>query len=165
MRDGEFIRNLYETTSVRLMKYIMHLCNDRHLSEDVLQETYFEALLRKSTLIKHENVTGWLYKTASYKLMNARRRREMQNVSINALLGDNREPKGYDVSFINCECWMTLEATLSKSERQLVWLHYIHGYTWKEISLTEGISEGALRTQMFRIKKKLRKMLGKEFKL
>ena len=165
MRDGEFIRNLYETTSVKLMKFLVHVSHDKHLSEDVLQETYFEALLRKSTLVKHVHDTGWIYKTASHKMKNALRRREMQNVSINALLGDNREPKGYDVSFGNCECWLTLEAVLSKSERQIIWRHYIQGYTWKEISSTEGISEGALRTQIFRIKKKLKKMLGKEFKL
>lgn len=165
MRDSGFIRRLYETTSGRLMKYILHVCGDRHLAEDILQETYFEALLRKSALMKHENVNGWLYKTASYKMINAFRKREMQNVSINVLLGDNQEPRSYDIGFGNCECWMTLETVLDKNERHLIWQHYMNGYTWKEISESEGISEGALKTQMCRIKKKLRNMLGKDFKL
>lgn len=165
MKDSEFIRKLYVSTSAKLMKYIVHMCGDRHLAEDILQETYFEALLRKSVLIKHENVNGWLYKTASYKLRNAFRKREMHNVSINVLLSDNQEPRSYDVGFGSCECWLTMETVLDQHERHLIWHHYMLGYTWKEISENDGISEGALRTQMTRIKKKLRDALGKDFKL
>ncbi len=165
MRDSEFIHKLYVSTSGRLMKYIVHMCDDRTMAEDILQETYFEALLKKGRLEKHENATGWLYMTASYKVKNALRKRELQNVSIHVLLGEQQEPRSRDVGFGNCECWLTLESVLNKSEQNLVWQHYMLGYTWKEISVTDGISEGALRTQMSRIKRKLRSALGRDLKL
>ncbi len=162
MKDSEFIRQLYEETSGKLMKYIVHMCGNRDLAEDILQETYFEALLRKSELTKHDNAVDWLFRTASYKLSNALRKAERQNVSIDVLVGE-QEPKKSDNGYATCEYKMTIETVLNKQELELVWLHYLLGYSWKEISKADGVSEGALKTQMFRIKKKLQRELRKEF--
>lgn len=161
MGEGEFIQKLYVSTSGKLLRYLMCMCRDRQLAEDILQETYFEAYLNEECLKKHENVTAWLYKTSSYKMMNALKKQERQNISIDLLVERNLEPPGEDRSLSNQECQIILETVLSQSERKLIWNHYMLGYSWREISAMNEISEGALRTQMSRIKRKLCEELRK----
>lgn len=161
MTECEFIQKLYISTSGKLMKYLMCMCRDRQLAEDVLQETYFEAFLNVECLKKHSNVTAWLYKTSSYKMLNALKKQEKRNVSIDVLVEKNLEPSGEDRSLTNHECQIILETVLSSSERNLIWNHYMLGYSWREISVMNEVSEGALRTQMSRIKRKLCEELRK----
>lgn len=162
MRNGDKVvkreqnfQKLYADTYDGLIQYISHLCRYKDLAEDILQETYYEALLQYDDLLKHENIKGWLYQTASYKMFNYTRKYSRESGSLDSV----GEMGSCERIYGELEWKVALTKLIGEVDVEIFWAHYVLGYSGKEIAAVLGISETCLRVRMHRIKKKIRENL------
>lgn len=66
-KDKEFFEEIYNTTFAGLRKFVTYRCTNSALVDDILQEVYIEVFRHIDQLREHENIAGWIYKTADNK--------------------------------------------------------------------------------------------------
>ena len=66
-KDKEFFEEIYNTTFAGLRKFVTYRCTNSALVDDILQEVYIEVFRHIDQLREHENIAGWVYKTADNK--------------------------------------------------------------------------------------------------
>lgn len=155
MQSEEFFHELYIETYKGLYQYIRRVSKSNHIVEDILQETYFEAYKQRALLEHHENKVGWLYKTASLKLRNYLRQRELQNVNLDSL-NDIADTSN---DYVEAEWMLALGNILTEKDKVLFYQYYMEGYTGSEISQRLGITEECLKVRIHRMRKKIQKKL------
>lgn len=63
-----FIKKLYHENFRKLMIYVMSVVKNQNRAQDIVQDTFHEAVKHIDTLMVHENPGGWLMVTAKYKI-------------------------------------------------------------------------------------------------
>lgn len=163
MKNDEF-EVLYKRYSAELYVYALSLCKDHHLSQDLVSETFFKALL------SIENSQGyikyWLFRVCkNLYLDHLRKNKYLQDIeiSINKLsvedntldkiiLNEDRRKVYYEI------------LKLQTSYKEIIILYYYCNFTLQEISSIVGISQGAARILLFRARKKLKVVLEEGLK-
>jgi DNA-directed RNA polymerase specialized sigma24 family protein len=61
------IERLFVSCERRLAKYLVQMVSDRSLAEDLLQDTFYDALKAPQQVVSAQNPTAWLYGIARHK--------------------------------------------------------------------------------------------------
>jgi RNA polymerase sigma factor (sigma-70 family) len=163
VKNDEF-EVLYKKYSTELYIYALSLCKDHHLSQDLVGETFFKALL--SIESSQGYIKYWLFRVCkNLYLDHLRKNKYLQNVEVNIdellvedntldkiILNEQRRGIYYEI------------LKLQSSYKEIITLYYYCNFTLQEISSMIGISQGAARTLLFRARKKLKEVLGEELK-
>ena len=156
------IENLYVLYKQDIYFYLLSLTHNHALSEDLLSETFVNAIMAIAGFKGQSSVKTWLF-SISRNLWLQHIRKEKHTVEYNDLLqiyvSDSIE-KG----FITNETANRIKNLLSeKDERiQKIVNMRVEGYSYNEIALEVNISEGSARVIDFRTKKWIKMILGKE---
>ena len=70
----EFMHQLFVKYYDLLMAYARSNIRDKYYSEDVVQDTFYEALRKADVLMFHPNVGGWLMETLKNKIRNLKKK-------------------------------------------------------------------------------------------
>jgi RNA polymerase sigma-70 factor (ECF subfamily) len=149
---------LVEEYSADLFRYAMWLSHDKHVAEDLVQETFTRAWKNLHQIKDDKAEKGWL--TTILQNENARRFQrkqpdlvEIDKVPLSASQDDEPEAR--------MEQRILRKAMLELDEkyREPLILQIIHGFSSREISQTMEISENAVLTRVFRAKQKLKSVL------
>ena len=172
----EVFLNLVEQHQTQIYQYALYLLNNQEDAKDVTQETFIKAWNSNAEL-RPETVRSWLLKCTDNLCIDLLRRRRFQ-----ALLktGDTEEiemldhyqHEGTASESSNPspeECCIRRErqqlvqqaiAQLPLHFRTVVIMHEIHELSLDEIAETLNQPVGTVKSNMFRGKKRLRKILG-----
>jgi RNA polymerase sigma-70 factor, ECF subfamily len=148
---GEHGRMIYRTA--------YSLTGSREDSQDILQTIFLRLWRQRLPEDFHKNPKGYLYRSAvnqSLDLLKARRRRRViSNVDFSQLSSQpaNQTP---DVHLRLYEA----VAALGSKDREIVILRYVHDYTDAEIAEFLGRSRTAIAVALFRVRGRLRRILG-----
>ena len=161
VKNDEF-EVLYKKYSTELYIYALSLCKDHHLSQDLVSDTFFKALL--SIEYTEVYIKYWLFRVCkNMYLDHLRKNKYLQDIEINAnklLVEDNTLDKiilSEDRRRIYYEI-----LKLQTSYKEVITLYYYCNFTLQEISQMVGTSQGAARTLLFRARKKLKSVLEEE---
>jgi RNA polymerase sigma factor (sigma-70 family) len=163
VKNDEF-EILYKKYSTELYIYALSLCKDHHLSQDLVSETFFKALL--SIEYSQVYIKYWLFRVCKNLYLDYFRKSKcLQDIEINLnkllvedntldkiILNEDRRRVYYEV------------LKLQESYKEIITLYYYCNFTLQEISTIVGISQGAARTLLFRARKKLKEVLEEELK-
>lgn len=154
VRD-ELFRKLYDQTYTGLRRFVQYRSRNIHMVDDILQEIYLEMYRHIDELAVHQNQTGWIYKTAEFKIMKLN---EIYDRNATRELGsqDFAEPLTNDDTegIIQREEYRQI---LKEDELALVIKKYVEGYSYKEIGQMTGNTEAGSKMKIMRLVKKLRK--------
>lgn len=157
--DNRLLQQFYEQYSKELYIYLYTLCNNRQLSEDLLQETFLKAIL--SLPDKHTNVRAWLYMVARNLYFN-HYKREKPNAA--AEISDKTAEIAPDTleNLIEDEnkriLYKALES-LSPTKKEILRLQYFGRLSHKQIAAILHLSPENVRVLGCRGKKELKKYL------
>lgn len=156
------IENLYILYKQDIYYYLLSLTHNHALSEDLLSETFVNAITSIASFKGQSSVKTWLF-SISRNLWLQHIRKEKQTVEYNDLMqiyiSDSIE-KG----FITNETTNRIKnLLLEKDERiQKIVNMRVEGHSYNEIALEVNISEGSARVIDFRTKKWIKMILQKE---
>lgn len=153
-KDKEFFEEIYNTTFIGLRKFVVYRCTNPALVDDILQEVYIEVFKHIDQLREHENIVGWVYKTADNKTKKL-------NEVYNKYYNHKTELEEWNLTYEEnglAEIIQTNEyqSILSEDEFLLLMMKYKEGFSHQEIAKIKNITENNSKMKLSRIIRKLK---------
>jgi RNA polymerase sigma-70 factor (ECF subfamily) len=161
--DEDSFRAFYERNARAVWAYLARLTGDRHAADDLLQEAFYRFLRAGSAYENESHRRNALYRIATNLARDARRRVLSRPAGI--IAGDDIEKvAGRDASNSNDRSADVTRALsrMKPRERAMLWLAYAEGASHNEIAATLGLKPGSMKLMLFRARRRLAGLLGKE---
>jgi RNA polymerase sigma-70 factor, ECF subfamily len=157
---------LYRQYAKQLFRYLVCLSGDSQLAEELLQETFYQAIDSIFRFKGNSKVSTWLYQVAkNVYLKHVSKARKVRMGSLDDI-ENVASPELLDAAMIKDEQNSNLTAALNKLEdpfREIVCLHVFNELSFKEVGELFRRSEGWARTAFYRAKLQLRAFLPDDF--
>jgi RNA polymerase sigma-70 factor, ECF subfamily len=153
--DESAFRLLYDRLAERVFRYVFTLLHDRHLAEDVAQETMVIVWKQAGTFEGRSKVSTWVFGIARFRALDIlRKEKRGQRVPETVLVEPDPAPAVEDRE-------RTLRAikTLPEEQREVVFLTFYEGLSYGEIAGMLGIPEGTVKSRMFYARRTLAEAL------
>lgn len=155
------LRQLYVKYQKEIYLYLLSLCRNREVAEDLVQETFLKALL--SLKDEHTNMWAWLYTVARNLYFNYRNR-ERKNVPLEEIGDTLWDEEGANLlnQLLADERLRLLYQALQhigEQKREILTLQYYGGLSQKEIAVLLRISPENVRVLAHRGKRELKKYM------
>jgi RNA polymerase sigma-70 factor (ECF subfamily) len=152
--DNEFLE-LIDQHKMQIRKVCLFYANSAADREDLFQDVILQAWKSYSGFRHESKFSTWLYRIALNTALFARRK---PRVLISPLSPDTENVRfEKPVDELSEQLHAAIQL-LNEIEKSLVLL-YLEGYNYVEMERITGISNGALRIKMSRIKQKLKALL------
>lgn len=152
---------LYEQVADDLYRMALYTLGNVHDAQDVVSETFMEAYRGLGSLRDNSAFKAWIMRILSIR---CKRRigqyvKSRGNLDIDEMSSILEDRNDVMQDSINRSDILAALSTLSASERQIVLLSVLQGYTTREISEILDVPHGTISSKLFRALKKLRKKL------
>jgi len=156
--DEESFRSFYERTARGVWAYLARITGDRHLADDLLQESYYRFLRAGASYESEAHRRNSLYRIATNLARDARRRSAARG---GAQDGVEHGPSADDAARTERTADVARAlAQLKPREREMLWLAYAEGASHEEIAETLGLRRASLKALLFRARRRLAVLLS-----
>ncbi|MDR9449932.1 MAG: RNA polymerase sigma factor [Acidimicrobiia bacterium] len=157
------IVSLFDELADGVYTLAARLLRDRHLAEDVVQETFLAAFRNLGSYRGEGPISAWIYRIGYRKSIEVQRRRrdEPQDPDVLARSTTRLAPSA-EQEVIRAELIATLDRAidgLTQPLRAVFVLRDIEGITTSDAATALAISESAVKMRLLRARKELRKSL------
>lgn len=161
--DLEAIYSLYIQDVYR---YIHSLCKNEALAQDIVQETFYRALIYLDSY-KDEKIKPWLFKVAYHTFIDFVRKEKRVTYmdDVTSIPSKNVQPLE-ETYFLKKSIgdWFTLLDSIPVEKRNIVLLRDYYQFSYQEIADMLGLSLAKVKVTLYRTRKEIQeKMKGSEF--
>ncbi|WP_291634894.1 RNA polymerase sigma factor [Clostridium sp.] len=158
--NSDGIKMLYNLYSRQVYIYAFSLCKNRHLAEDLMQDAFVKAML--SLECSHGNVKAWLFRVCrNLWIDHVRKSKHLSDIAIENIHIEDTS-SGFLDDIIQAEKALKMYKTIlsmSSLLREVLILYYYLELPQNKISEIMNISNGAVRTLLYRARNKLKTMV------
>lgn len=162
------LERLYADHSKVVYRYLLSLCRDASLSEDLTSEVFLEVVKSLAGYRGESDVKTWLFSIARRRWFKylKKKKRTIETEALENLI--EKKPPGFrsaEERYLDRELVRRVYEIIGEERETAknVALMRIDGYSFYEIGSALGISESSARVMFFRTKEKLRAKLKEEF--
>lgn len=174
MSHKKLFKNFYNTNIDKIYRFVFFRTGqNKELAEDLVSEIFFKALKNFANYDEMISQTAWIFTIAKNHLANYwRDNAKKNNVSLSeTTVRDDEngeiviEEKWFELSYKKYADTETkreiydLLAKLDPADQDLVTLHYLFGYSYREIARMKVKTETAIKVAVHRVIKKMRSNL------
>src|SRR4051812_30573585 len=159
--DETALRSLWSRHAPHIDMVVKRLVGfDQDLAEDIAQEVWIQIFRALPSYRGDSQFSTWAHRIAVNRTLNALRRTK-RLAAIETTVEEDTASVEMDTerSFIAASI-ETATAKLSPGARAVFVLHDVEGYTHEEIAQELGITSGGSKSQLFKARAKLRKLLA-----
>ncbi|MBM6829139.1 sigma-70 family RNA polymerase sigma factor [Anaerotignum lactatifermentans] len=158
--EHDVLKELYERYYQAAYLYVLSLCRKKEWAEDIVNEGFLKACL---TLEKeNEGFLWWLMRVCRNLWLDQLKKQKRQDgaeiaeipVAEDALAGILQKEE-------NIRLYAAMNALPPKDRELLIW-HYFGGLPIRQMASLRGCSETAVKTALFRARRRLKQKLGGE---
>jgi RNA polymerase sigma-70 factor (ECF subfamily) len=160
--DEDAFREFYDRTARGLWAYLARVAGDRHLADDLLQETFYRFLKASGRYESEAHRRNTLYRIATNLACDVRRRRATSGHAVVA--GDEIERVPASDSPGRAERradFLSAMSRMKPRERAILWLAYAEGESHRNIADVFGLQTASLKVTLFRARRKFAALLGR----
>src|SRR5215470_12242258 len=133
---------------------------DQDLAADIAQEVWIQIFRALPSYRGDSQFSTWAHRIAVNRTLNAlRKTRRLSNLETEVQEDSASVEPDHDRSFV-AQSIDEAAAKLSPGARAVFMLHDVEGYTHEEIAEELGITAGGSKSQLFKARTKLRKLLA-----
>jgi RNA polymerase sigma-70 factor (ECF subfamily) len=161
--DERALRQLWMQHAPHIDAVVLRLCGDQDLAADIAQDVWIQ-IFRALPGYRGDSQFGtWAHRIAVNRTLNALRKvRRIARIETD--MDEHAGPVGDvaadgDRTFLAESIEQAMER-LSPGARTVFTLHDVEGYTHEEIARELGITPGGSKSQLFKARAKLRRMLA-----
>lgn len=179
MTDGDLVRRamqgdaaslseLVRSWSSRILIFSLARCRNRHLAEDLTQETLLRAIRNLSTLKQPEHFGPWVRGIAMRAYLDWRKAKQSSQVpfsaldsneAINSLLAHSLAPTIEHHDELNS--LMQEVDLLNEDLRETLMLYYSHNMTYAELAAILEVSPATINLRLTKARELLRSRISK----
>ena len=159
--EEKYIEQLYREMYTCLFFYAKNAQGNKALAEEAVQDTFRIACIKPESLMSSKNPRGWLINTLKNVIRNRRRTEARLNNLLLAAMSAY-EPQG-KATVDTAEFHAAYSGALGEDDFQLLINIVIRKYTMLEAAEELGISVEACKKRVQRAKKRLLKIIEKDF--
>lgn len=162
--DRSAFARLVEQYWDRLYRWLYHLTRDRHVAEDLTQETFLKALGALKSFRPGSNFRAWVFRIGHNNFVNQKRTEKRTRQP----LPDDMAETDYGGPMDSAENREALEivakavAELPTDFRIALLLRVDEGLSFRDVAKVLGITEETARWRVFKARQKLMKVLSPE---
>jgi RNA polymerase sigma-70 factor (ECF subfamily) len=158
--DEEALRTLWSQHSPHIDAVVRRLCGDAELAADIAQEVWIQ-IFRALPGYRGEAQFGtWAHRIAVNRTLNALRKvRRIEKWEVDITDDSAATEMDSERGFL-AESIDDAMQQLSPGARTVFVLHDVEGYTHEEIASRLGITSGGSKSQLFKARAKLRRLLA-----
>jgi RNA polymerase sigma-70 factor (ECF subfamily) len=134
-----------------VFRYAFTLLRNRHLAEEVVQETMIAVWKGAGQFQGRSQVSTWLLGIARHHAFRAQRN-ENKGERVPEEQGESPDPSSAVEREVRVQ---RAVAELPPEQREVVFLAFYEGLPYEEIARVQGVPEGTVKSRMFHAKKKL----------
>ena len=162
--DEDAFRSFYDRTARPVWAYLSRTTGDNRLADDLLQEAYYRFLRAKDDYQDEAHRRRYLFRIAVNLVRDHYRRPRLDRLSAVDERDHPRSQSGAEAADraagrIDLSRAM---ARLKPRERDLLWLAYANGSSHEEIAASLGLKTGSIKALLFRARRGLAALLGRE---
>lgn len=158
--DERALRQLWSQHSPRIDAVVRRLAGDPDLAADIAQDVWMQIFRALPSFRGDAQFATWAHRIAVNRTLNALRRvRRVEKVEM--LLEDDTisVEMDSDRGFLAASIEQAMQQ-LPRGARMVFVLHDVEGYTHEAIAEELGITSGASKSQLFKARAKLRRLLA-----
>jgi RNA polymerase sigma-70 factor (ECF subfamily) len=153
--DEEAFRAFYERFADRVFRYGLTLLRNRHLAEEVAQETMIAVWKSAGKFQGRSKVSTWVFGVARNKALDLiRREKRGDRVPDRSLVTPDPAPALRRQELVGAAM-----RRLPEAQREVVFLTFYEGLSYGEIAGILGIPEGTVKSRMYHAKRRLAEVL------
>jgi RNA polymerase sigma-70 factor (ECF subfamily) len=158
----EIWEKFYANHSRSFWFYIYKICGDEHMADDIYQESFVKFLKAKPDIANEAHLKVYLHRIAFHLMVDKKRRIKVEKRSFEEKAytyeRDMHNSKQESGALLSMEMEKTFKR-LKPKQRMLLWLAYVEGYSYNEITQMTATKENSLKVQLFRARAKLANLL------
>ncbi|HKV79716.1 MAG TPA: RNA polymerase sigma factor [Candidatus Sulfotelmatobacter sp.] len=165
--DSEAFALIYRNYSELVYRVCFRMLRDPTEAEDAAQDVFVRLFLKINTFRGESAFSSWLYRLTTNVVLMRFRRNKFKCTSLGGFTEDDGDPIGEigapDLHLSGLLGWIDLQAAidvLPDGYKTAFILHDVHGYEHKEIAAILGYSVGNSKSQLYKARKRLRKLLA-----
>lgn len=161
--DPEGSAALFERYSAALLKFTDRMLGSREDAEEVTQEVFLKMISRVDQYDGRAPVGSWLFAIAANASRDRLRRRGRASVSLDAVAEAASPAEPVDGRLLEKERRHLVRRALSHlsdEQREALLLARYQGLPYADIARTLNISEGAVKTRIFRAMETLKRVFS-----
>ena len=176
LNDGELVNGvlrgspahqaaLYRQYSVPMFRVVLRFARDNPEAEDMLQEGFIRVFRDMAQFRGEGALGGWIRRImVNTALSHLRRQRDFLRDTADFTPYENRMRTDEDfVAALDAEALLKVLQKLPPGYRAVFNLYAIDGFSHEEIAEQLGISIGTSKSQLFKAREYLKRMLDKSF--
>lgn len=162
------ILEVYKTYAPKVLAYLVRKLPRTEDAEEILNDTFLEAIDSLQLLRKKENLQAWVFKIAHNKIADFYRKRRIKSILLSQapflqiIAEEINQP---EFQFEKDKIRDKIESTLkqiSKQYREILQMHYEDHTPVKQIALQLNLSFKATESLLFRARKSFQKVYERE---
>jgi RNA polymerase sigma-70 factor (ECF subfamily) len=152
---------LVDTYQTEILRYLRRLTGDGATADDLFQDTFLRAFKAFSRLRSNPNHRAWLYRIATNRFLNHRRRGWYRvEVPLAAEIRSRTpSPAAIHERATVADTLRQAIAHLPKRQSAAFIQRQLHGFNYKEVSAVLGCTETAARANVYQAVRRLRREL------
>lgn len=160
----------FEILMDRYKNYVMSICvsvlKDRHEAEEATQDSFVKAYKAIKSFDHKSKFSTWIYKIAYRTSLDyLRKRKKTSNLEDSSYyIADSQSVEKQIDADERKALLVKIIMSLPEEEAALIRMFYMEELQIKDLIKITGLSESNVKTKLFRIRKKLRKMLSTKAK-
>ena len=150
---------LYEALAARIRRYLLSLCRDAVLADDLTQDTFLQMHRSRRTYQPGRPVTPWVFAIARHVYLMNRRATARRLRFEDTVAADTRsnEPLHDDArALADADQVRHALRGVPADQREALLMHHVHGWSFAEIAARLGIRVNAAKTRAFRGVRRMR---------
>lgn len=150
------MEKLYDKYYTEIYLYAFSLCKDHYIAQDLTSDTFFKAMLSLDDSIQY--IKYWLLRVCKNLFFDYVRKNSTLSIAggLENSISMEETPLDRIIESEEKKILYRHVMNLRPSYREIIILYYYCDLTLKEISFQTGLSEGAVKTLLFRARKKLK---------
>jgi RNA polymerase sigma-70 factor (ECF subfamily) len=158
--DELAMRQLWSTHAPRIDAVVRRLVGDPDLAQDVAQEVWIQIFKALPSYRGDSRFSTWAHRIAVNRTLNALRSARRLQVSEVEIQEDSASVDHDGERAVLAATIDSAVQQLSPGARTVFVLHDVEGYTHEEIATELGITSGGSKSQLFKARAKLRRLLA-----
>lgn len=158
--DERAMRQLWSLHAPRIDAVVRRLVGDADAAEDIAQEVWIQIFRALPTYRGDSRFTTWAHRIAVNRTLNALRSTRRIQTSETEIFEDTASVEHDGDRMMLAATIDAAVQRLSPGARAVFVLHDVEGYTHEEIAAEMGITSGGSKSQLFKARAKLRRLLA-----